>query len=84
MAQVALASAMVLVSAGVEATDSVAALRAEMESLRIDYEQRIADLEKRLAELESQQPDKVEADVDAIRAAARDAAATGVQVTPPP
>lgn len=84
LAQVALASAMVLVSAGVEATDSVAALRAEMESLRIDYEQRIADLEKRLAELESQQPDKVEADVDAIRAAARDAAATGVQVTPPP
>lgn len=84
LAQIALASAMALVSTSVEATDSLAALRAEMESLRNDYEQRIADLEKRLAELESQQPDRAEAEMDAIRAAARDAAAAGVQLTPPP
>jgi hypothetical protein len=84
VAQVALVSALSLLSVGAEATDSVAALRAEMESLRNDYEERIAELEKRLDELESRQPDAAEVEMDAIRAAARDAAATGVQVTPPP
>jgi hypothetical protein len=84
LVQVALVCALSLLSVGAEATDSVAVLRAEMELLRNDYEQRIAGLENRLAELESQQPDRAEAEMDAIRAAARDAAATGVQVTPPP
>lgn len=83
LTQVALASALSLVSVGVEATDSVEVLRAEMESLRNDYELRIAELERRLDELESRQPSKTQADMEAIRAAARDAA-TGVQVEPPP
>jgi hypothetical protein len=84
VAQVAVAGVMsLLLSVGAEATDSVAALRAEMESLRNDYEQRIAELEKRLDELEGLQPAAPEAEMDAIRAAAHAAAATGVQLPPP-
>jgi hypothetical protein len=72
------------VSSAAEEADSVAVLRAEIESLRSEYEQRIAGLEERLAELEAQQGKEVPLDLETIRAAAREAAATGVQVTPPP
>lgn len=66
-----------------EETDTVSLLRAEIELLRSEYEQRIAELEDRLGKLEAQQAGEEASDLEAIRTAAREAAAEE-QVTVPP